>query len=98
EMSDELEERLERALREQAPANADTQERARRAALAAMPPPGGRHRLRGRGPATVIAACAAAFVFGGVTLAANGGRIPLVGGTSHERAKPRTSPRRAHPG
>jgi hypothetical protein len=97
-MPDELEERLERALREQAPANADTRERARRAALAAMPPPGGRHRLRGRGPAIVIAACGAALVFGGVTLAANGGRIPLVGGTSHERARPRTIPRHAHPG
>lgn len=91
-MPDELEERLERTLRELEP-GADVTERARAAALAALPPP----RTRSRKPLVLIAAaCAVAFVFGGVTLAATGGGLPLVGGESHHH-RPPPAPAR-HPG
>jgi hypothetical protein len=81
-MPDELEERLERALREPGP-GPDVTERARAAALAALPAP----RTRSRRPLVLVtAACAVAFVFGGVNQAANGGGLPLVGsgGASHD--------------
>jgi hypothetical protein len=81
-MPDELEERLERALGELEP-GPDVSERARAAALAALPARSGPRR-----PLMLLAAaCAAAFVFGGVTLAATTGGLPLVGGESHH---PRT--------
>jgi hypothetical protein len=46
----------------------------------------------------VAAACAAAFVFGGVTLAATGGGLPLVesGGGSHDRGGQAPPPRHRH--
>jgi hypothetical protein len=87
-MPDELEERLERALREQPAASSEAEGRSRRAALAAMPPPGGRS-LRGRGLLAAAAVCAAVLVLAGVTLAANGGRLPLVGGGSPDHGHPR---------
>jgi hypothetical protein len=83
-MPDELEERLERTLGELEP-GPDVTDRARTAALAALPPP----RPRSRKPLVLIAAaCAVAFVFGGVTLAATGGGLPLVGGESHHHPQP----------
>jgi hypothetical protein len=98
-MPDELEERLERALRGQPPAGAETEERARRSALAAMPPPGGRRGPRGRGLVAAAAVCAAALAFAGVTLAANGGRLPLVGGgPAHDRGHDHPPPRHTRPG
>jgi hypothetical protein len=85
-MPDELEERLERALGG-LEAGADATERARSAALGALPPA----RARSRRPLVLVAAaCAVAFVFGGVTLAATGGGLPIVGDEPH-RAHP------AHP-
>jgi hypothetical protein len=92
-MPDELEERLERALGELGP-GADVTERARSASLAALPAA----RARSRQPLVLVAAaCAVAFVFGGVTLAATGGGLPLVGGTSHDRGH-QTPTRRHRPG
>jgi hypothetical protein len=93
-MPDELEERLERALGDLAP-GADVSERARAAAMAALPGP----RTRARQPLVLVAAaCAVAFVFGGVTLAATGGGLPLVGGESHHhRQAPPQAPAH-HPG
>ncbi len=82
-MSDELEGRLERALRASPPPGADATERALRAALDALPPPAEARRRRGRRLLVPAVACAVAFVFGGVTLAANGGRLPLVGASVH---------------
>ena len=87
-MPDELEERLERTLDELEP-GADVTERARAAALGALPPP----RARSRKPLVLVAAaCAVAFVFGGVTLAATGGGLPLVAGESPKRHPPPTRP------
>jgi len=86
-MPDELEERLEREL--ELEPGADVTERARAAALGALPPP----RARSRKPLVLVAAaCAVAFVFGGVTLAATGGGLPLVGGESPKRHPPPTRP------
>src|SRR5689334_2159438 len=93
-MPDELEERLERTLGELGP-GADVTERARAAALGALPPP----RTRSRKPLVLVAAaCAVAFVFGGVTLAATGGALPLVGGESHHHRRPPPPAPRRHPG
>jgi len=90
-MPDELEERLERTLGELEP-GADVTDRARAAALEALPPP----RTRSRKPLVLVAAaCAVAFVFGGVTLAATGGGLPLVGGESHHH-RPQPPPASAH--
>src|SRR5690349_24094344 len=93
-MPDELEERLERTLGELEP-GADVTERARASALGALPPP----RTRSRRPLVLVAAaCAVAFVFGGVTLAATGGGLPLVGDQSHHHLQaPPQAPAR-HPG
>jgi hypothetical protein len=91
-MPDELENRLERALRDAPPPAADTTERALRAALDALPAAAGVHRRRRRLLVPAVA-CAVAFVFGGVTLAATGGRLPLVGpAPRHHRAPPRSEP------
>ena len=78
-MPDELERRLERALAAIPPAGEDATERARRAALDALPPAPETNRWRRRRLLVPAAACAVAFVFGGVTLAATGGHLPLVG-------------------
>lgn len=82
-MPDELEGRLERALRASEPPGSDATQRARRAALDALPPPSEARRRRGPRLLVPAVACAVAFVFGGVTLAANGGRLPLVGTSGH---------------
>ena len=90
-MPDELEERLERTLGELEP-GADVTERARASALGALPPP----RARSRKPLVLVAAaCVVAFVFGGVTLAATGGGLPLVGGGSPKHHTRPTQPRTA---
>jgi hypothetical protein len=86
-MPDELEERLERALHAIPPAGEDATGRALRAALDALPPAADTRRRRRRRLLVPAAACAVAFVFGGVTLAATGGHLPLVG----------HSPKRHHP-
>jgi hypothetical protein len=78
-MPDELEARLERALGAIPPAGEDATGRALQAALDALPPAPETHRWRRRRLLVPAAACAVAFVFGGVTLAATGGRLPLVG-------------------
>ncbi|HEY8860231.1 MAG TPA: hypothetical protein VIM27_12315 [Gaiellales bacterium] len=78
-MPDELEERLERALAAIPPAGEDATGRALRAALAAVPPAAETRRRRRRRLLVPAAACTVAFVFGGVTLAATGGHLPLVG-------------------
>jgi hypothetical protein len=94
-MPDELEERLERALGELEP-GADVSERARAAALGALPPP----RPRSRRPLILVAAaCAVAFVFGGVTLAATGGGLPLVdSGRGHDQGHQTPTRPPPHPG
>ena len=78
-MPDELEQRLERALAAIPPAGEDATGRALRAALDALPPAAESRRRRRRRLLVPAAACAVAFVFGGVTLAATGGHLPLVG-------------------
>jgi hypothetical protein len=93
EMPDELEERLERALADLEPGSNVT-ERARAAALAALPARSGPRR-----PLLLLAAaCAAAFVFGGVTLAATTGGLPLVqsGSASHDHGGQATGQRHRH--
>jgi hypothetical protein len=82
-MPDELERRLERSLQATPPPGAEATEHALEAALAAMPPPADARRRRGRRLLVTAVACAVAFVFGGVTLAANGGRLPLVSASPH---------------
>jgi hypothetical protein len=77
-MPDELERRLERALGAVAPPADETSRRAREAALAALPGPAAGRWTRRRVVLAAAAAGATAFVFGGVTLAATGGRLPLV--------------------
>lgn len=78
-MPDELEQRLQRTLASIPPPGDDATERARRAALDALPPAPEPRRWRRRRLLVPAAACAVAFVFGGVTLAATGGHLPLVG-------------------
>ena len=77
-MSSELERDLERALAGAPGPNADATERAERAALDALPSPGELRRLHRRRATLLVAACLTAFVFGGVTLAATGGHLPVV--------------------
>ena len=73
-MSNELERRLERALGEAPGPDPGAPDRALRAALEALPAPGeAAHRVRRRRLALLLAACMAAFVSGGVTLAATSG-------------------------
>jgi hypothetical protein len=94
-MPDELEQRLERALQAIPPAGADATERARRGALDALPPASEPNRWRRRRLLVPAAACAVAFVFGGVTLAATGGHLPLVG-NSPQPHRPTPSVRPVH--
>ena len=84
-MPDELEERLARTLQAMPPAGGDATERALRAALAALPPAAEVRRRRRRRLLVPAVACVVAFVFGGVTLAATGGRLPLIGTSAHHR-------------
>jgi hypothetical protein len=94
-MPDELEHRLERALQAAPPPGADATERALRAALEALPAAADVRRRRRRRLLVPAVACAVAFVFGGVTLAATGGRLPLVGTPAHHHGA--TPPRRPAP-
>jgi hypothetical protein len=94
-MPDELEERLARTLQTLPPAASDSTQRALRAALAALPPAAEARRRRRRRLIVPAVACAVAFVFGGVTLAATGGRLPLVGAPVHH-PHARTHARTAH--
>lgn len=96
-MPDELEGRLERTLGALPPPGADATDRALRAALDALPPPAEVRRRRGRRLLVPAVACAVAFVFGGVTLAANGGRLPLVGAPAHHHKRSRPSQPHASP-
>jgi hypothetical protein len=91
-MPDELEQRLERALAAIPPAGDDATQRALRAALDALPPAAEARRRRRRRLLVPAAACVVAFVFGGVTLAATGGRLPLVGDSPHHHPKPAVAP------
>ena len=91
-MPDELEQRLERALAAIPPAGDDATQRALRAALDALPPAAEARRRRRRRLLVPAAACVVAFVFGGVTLAATGGRLPLVGDSPHHHPKPAAAP------
>jgi hypothetical protein len=87
-MSSELERRLERALADAPGPDPGVTDRALRAALGALPSPGDVRRARRRRLVLLLAACLAAFVSGGVTLAATGAHLPVV-----NPAPPRT---RAH--
>ena len=77
-MSSELERRLERALGEAPGPDPGVTDRALRAALGALPSPGDARRARRRRLVLLLAACLAAFVSGGVTLAATGAHLPVV--------------------
>ena len=77
-MSSELERRLERALGEAPGPDPGVTDRALRSALEALPSPGEARRIRRRRIALLLAACMAAFVSGGVTLAATGAHLPVV--------------------
>ena len=92
-MPDELEERLARTLQAMPPPAGDATQRALRAALAALPPAAEARRRRRRRLLVPAVACAVAFVFGGVTLAATGGRLPLVGTTAHHHHARTHAPR-----
>jgi hypothetical protein len=88
-MPDELEQRLQRTLASIPPPGEEATERALRAALDALPPAPEPRRWRRRRLLVPAAACAVAFVFGGVTLAATGGHLPLVGTSpKHHRPAP----------
>ena len=78
-MSSELERELERALGEAPGPDPGVTDRALRSALEALPSPADARRIRRRRIALLLAACIAAFVSGGVTLAATDGRLPGIG-------------------
>jgi len=78
-VSNELERRLERALGEAPGPDPGVTDRALKAALEALPSPADARRIRRRRIALLLAACIAAFVSGGVTLAATDGRLPGIG-------------------
>jgi hypothetical protein len=78
-MPNELERELERALGEAPGPDPGITDRALQAALAALPSPADTRRVRRRRIALLLAACIAAFVSGGVTLAATDGRLPGIG-------------------
>ncbi|HEY7258567.1 MAG TPA: hypothetical protein VH459_05825 [Gaiellales bacterium] len=77
-MSSELERRLERALGDAPGPDPVGTDRALRAALGALPSPADVRRARRRRLVLLLAACLAAFVSGGVTLAATGAHLPVV--------------------
>ena len=94
-MPSELERRLERALGEAPGPDAGVSDRALRAALEALPSPADVRRARRRRAALLVAACLAAFVSGGMTLAATGAHLPVVNPAApaaHE-PPPETAPR-----
>ena len=77
-MPSELERRLERALGKAPGPDPGITDRALRAALEALPSPADARRARRRRIVLLLAACLAAFVSGGVTLAATGAHLPVV--------------------
>jgi hypothetical protein len=77
-MSSELERRLERVLGEAPGPDPGVTDRALRSALGALPSPADIRRARRRRLGLLLAACLAAFVSGGVTLAATGAHLPGV--------------------
>ena len=77
-MPSELERRLERALAGAPGPDPGVSDRALRAALDALPSPADSGRTRRRRLALLLAACLAAFVSAGVTLAATGAHLPVV--------------------
>lgn len=77
-MPSELERRLERALSGAPGPDPGVSDRALRAALEALPSPADLRRARRRRVALLLAACLAAFVSGGMTLAATGAHLPVV--------------------
>jgi hypothetical protein len=80
-MPSELERSLERALGEAPGPDPGATDRALRSALGALPSPADIRRARRRRLGLLLAACLAAFVSGGVTLAATGGHLPGVDST-----------------
>jgi len=98
-MSSELERRLERALGEAPGSDPGVTDRALKAALEALPSPADARRSRRRRIALLLAACIAAFVSGGVTLAATDGRLPGIGPalTSNRPAGSEAAARRSAP-
>ena len=94
-MSSELERDLERALGEAPGPDPGVTDRALRSALEALPSPADTRRIRRRRLALLLAACIAAFVSGGVTLAATDGRLPGIG-PALTPARPATSGAPAH--
>ena len=88
-MSNELERRLERALGEAPGPDPGVTDRALRAALEALPAPGEGRSVRRRRIALLLAACMAAFVSGGVTLAATGAHLPVVNPEPAKQPPPR---------
>jgi hypothetical protein len=78
-MSSELERQLERALGEAPGPDPGVTDRALQSALEALPSPADTRRIRRRRIVLLLAACIAAFVSGGVTLAATDGRLPGIG-------------------
>jgi hypothetical protein len=75
-MSSELERELERALGEAPGPDPGVTDRALQSVLEALPSPADTRRIRRRRIALLLTACIAAFVSGGVTLAATDGRLP----------------------
>ncbi len=94
-MSNELERRLERALGEAPGPDPGVTDRALRSALEALPAPADVRRARRRRLTLLLAACLAAFISGGVTLAATNGRLPGIG-AALTAARPGTSGAPAH--
>ena len=94
-MSSELERELERALGEAPGPDPGVTDRALRSALEALPSPADTRRIRRRRIALLLAACIAAFVSGGVTLAATDGRLPGIG-PALTPDRPSTSGAQAH--
>jgi hypothetical protein len=93
-MSSELERRLERALAEAPGPDPGVTDRALRSALEALPSPADVRRVRRRRLTLLLAACIAAFVSGGVTLAATGAHLPVVNpepATTHGTHGPSTT-------
>jgi hypothetical protein len=90
-MPSELERRLERALAEAPGPDPGISDRALRAALEALPSPVDARRARRRRAALLLAACLAAFVSGGVTLAATGAHLPVVNSEPASTHEPHAS-------
>ena len=91
-MPSELERRLERVLAAAPGPDPVASDRARRAALEALPSPADVRRARRRRAALLVAACLAAFVSGGVTLAATGAHLPVVNPDPGPQHDTRTGP------